>query len=116
MSGDESAPDQQPLPPSFVALHVPPGRLKPTATRAQMLERYGWCEDLAQMLTETALNQRHALHITETDVLQRIARGLAADPATTSPAEARWVLTRLAELLGWPLPAPSPEHGPGTGR
>jgi len=29
--------------------------------------------------------------------------GLLADPAVVSPAEARWVVCRLAELLNWPM-------------
>ncbi len=94
--------NQIPVPPSFVALFVPPGRIKPTEPRAVIAERYELCEDLAQMLTETAQERLHALGIAESDVLERIGRGLVAPGTIVDAAEARWVLRRLAELLDWP--------------
>ena len=93
--------NQIPVPPSFVALFVPPGRLKPTEPRAVIAERYELCEDLAQMLTETAQERLHALGITEADVLERLHRGLLAEGSPVSADEAQWVVTRLAELLQW---------------
>lgn len=93
--------NQIPVPPSFVALFVPPGRIKPTEPRAVIAERYELCEDLAQMLTETAQERLHALGIAESDVLERLHRGLVADGSPVTPDEAQWVITRLAELLGW---------------
>jgi len=95
------------VPPSFVALFVPPGRIKPTATRDQIAARYELCEDLAQMLTEQATMKKWDLGITEGDVLERIERGLQAEGGVVNTAEARWVVRRLAELLGWPDPGPS---------
>lgn len=88
------------VPPSFVALFVPPGRIKPIESWAHIEERYELCEDLAQMLVETAQTQRWSLGITTADVLERIARGLPATGLDLAPAEAGWVMTRLAELLG----------------
>ncbi len=93
--------NQIPVPPSFVALFVPPGRVRPTEPRAVIAERYELCEDLAQMLTETAQERLHALGIAESDVLERLHRGLQAEGSPVSADEARWVVTRLAELLGW---------------
>lgn len=87
------------VPPSFIALFVPPGRVKPTATRAHIVGRHEFCEDLAQALVETAQLQRWQLGITTADVLERIGRGLAG-LADVDEAERGWVLTRLAELLG----------------
>jgi hypothetical protein len=101
MSDDES---QIEVPPSFIALFVPEGRIKPTAPLREIRERYEYCEDLANMLTETASTQLWQLGITESDVLERIGRGLQggeAGPAGVSEREAQWVLRRLAELLGW---------------
>jgi hypothetical protein len=95
--------NQQDIPPSFTALFVPPGRIKPTASRQHITERYSLCEDLAQMLTETAQDHLHALHIRPQQVLQRIHQGLQVEGSPVSPEEAQWVLTRLAELLDWPL-------------
>jgi hypothetical protein len=81
------------VPPSFVALFVPPGRLKPVLPREQIAERHELCEDLAQMLVETAQAKRFELGITEDAV------GGVVDAAV-----ARWVTHRLAELLEWPQP------------
>lgn len=88
------------VPPSFVALFVPPGRIKPTASREHIAERHDLCEDLAQMLLETAHTQRWSLGITTADTLERIARGLPSSGLDLSDAETGWVMTRLAELLG----------------
>lgn len=90
------------VPPSFVALFVPPGRIKPTEAREVIAERYELCEDLAQMLVEQAQTQRFELGAAEHDVLERIARGLQGDAAIVSADEAAWVVRRLAELLDWP--------------
>ena len=92
------------VPEAFVRLFVPPGRLRPTEAREVIAQRHEFCEDLAQALTETARRQLLELHITETDVLQRVAAGLMAEGSPVSAAEAPWVLGRLAELLDWPLP------------
>jgi len=99
------------VPPSFVALFVPAGRVKPTAGRAQIAARYELCEDLAQMLTGPATNKRWELGVTEDDVLERFERGLRADGGVVDGAEARWVVRRLAELLGWPDPGPVVDAG-----
>ena len=90
------------VPPSFIELYLPPGRVKPSLPAAELAQRYELCEDLAQMLTETAGNLFHGLHITEADVLQRCLAGLTGEGAVVSPAEAGWVVTRLAELMNWP--------------
>ncbi len=93
------------VPPSFIALFVPPGGVKPRAGREYIAERYEFCEDLAQMLTDTASTKLFELSVTEADVLDRIHRGLLVEGAPVDADEARWVVTRLAELLGWPAPA-----------
>jgi hypothetical protein len=59
------------VPESFTALFVPPGRLRPTETREHIAQRYELCEDMAQMLTETAQTNLLELGITEADVLKR---------------------------------------------
>jgi alpha-ribazole phosphatase len=93
------------VPPSFVALFVPEGRLKPTESREVIGARYELCEDLAQMLEETASSKRFELGVTEEDVLERIHQGLEAG-GVVSVAEALWVVRRLAEIIAWPLPEP----------
>lgn len=95
------------IPPSFTALYLAPGGYKTTVPRAELAQRYELCEDMAQMLTETARNMEFQLGITEADVLQRCLQGLRAGgdaPPVVSEAEAVWVVRRLAELLGWSDP------------
>ena len=108
MSEDDSQNDSQiEIPPSFLALFMEPGRSKPTATRFFIAQRYELCEDMAQLLTQTAQEMLHRLGIAERDVLQRCYQGLCGDNPVDNPVvnpqEARWVVRRLAELLGWQL-------------
>ena len=91
------------IPPSFMALYMAPGRLKPSAPREEIASRYELCEDMANMLTEFAKNMQFSLGITEADVLSRCRQGLEGEDAVLSPVEADWVVCRLAELLGWPF-------------
>ena len=92
------------IPPSFVDLFVEPGRSRPTESHAHIAERHELCEDMAQMLTETARERLFELGVAEADVLDRIHRGLLGEASPVSRAEATWVVCRLAELLDWPLP------------
>ncbi|MFO1339067.1 MAG: ATPase with chaperone activity [Burkholderiaceae bacterium] len=89
------------LPPSFVALFVEPGRSKPNESRQAMLQRYGFCEDLANLLVDTARAKHWQLQVTEADVLARIHAGLTDGGIDLTAPEAEWVCRRLAELLGW---------------
>jgi hypothetical protein len=99
--------EPQPIPPSFIALFVPEGRIKPTEPRAVIQARHEFCEDLAQALSETAQQQRLSLGVDAPEVLRRIGLGVA-DPATgLTEVEQGWVMTRLAELIAWQSPAPS---------
>lgn len=97
-----------PLPESFARLWRAPGGQRFTRPAREVHERHEFCEDLAQMLVDTARDRFIVLGVTETDVLARIERGLLADGAPVDAAEARWVVTRLAELMGWPLPGVVP--------
>ncbi len=92
------------IPPSFTALFTTPGRIKPNLTLVAMSARYELCEDLATMLTEHAKTVLFDLGITETDVLERCELGLLTEASAVSQVEARWVIRRLAELLGWDDP------------
>jgi hypothetical protein len=95
------------VPPSFVALFIEPGRVKPSASREHIAQRHEFCEDLAQMLTEHASTRKWELGVTEADVLVRMHRGLLQEQAGVSAPEAWWVVRRLAELLEWPQPSPT---------
>ncbi len=100
------------VPPSFVALFVEPGRVKPNASRQHILARYELCEDLATMLTDHAKSKLWELGVAQEDVLERIHRGLLNDEGVVVAVEATWVTRRLAELLDWDCPefeaGPSP--------
>ena len=90
------------IPQSFMALFIDPGRSKPNASRDVVASRYEFCEDMANMLTETARNKLLSLGITEDDVLVQCYRGLTGEDAVVTESEAVWVVHRLAELLEWP--------------
>ena len=105
--------DQTPIPRSFVDLFVTPGSHKTRDPRAVVAARYELCEDMAQMLTETASTKLFELGVTEEDVLERMRRGLMAEGSVLAPDEATWVVCRLAELLNWPMPVlPVPAASP----
>lgn len=89
------------IPASFMAVHTVPGRIKPSLSRDALAERYDFCEDLAAVLCEKAREVIFDLSVAELDVLERIEAGLLGDGAVVDPAEARWVVIRIAEMLGW---------------
>ena len=91
------------LPASFMALYVPPGKIKPTLGQRDLATRYELCEDLANLLTEKAANMQFTLGITEELVLAQCEAALLTDPCVVTPPDARWVICRLAELLQWPM-------------
>ena len=93
------------VPVSFAELFITPGQRKPSIDRAALAEKFELCEDMAQMLTEHASQVLVKLGITEGDVLARMLQGLVAEEGRLSEGEALWVVSRLAELLQWPLPA-----------
>ncbi len=92
------------IPPSFMALFIDPGQHKPNASREVVAGRYELCEDMATMLMSTAKDMLLSLGITEGDVLVQCLRGLTGEEPVVTAAEARWVITRLAELLEWSPP------------
>ncbi len=88
---------------SFIALHVRPGRSQPDASHALVLARYEQCEDMAQALVLHARNWAFKENLPEQEILLRCHQGLLADASGFSAPEAGWVISRLAELLDWPL-------------
>jgi len=92
------------LPESFMALYVPAGKIKPTLPLHELLARYEFCEDLAQMLIEPTTIQQFQQDLTCEAALAHCMQGLNDSSGVVNPAEARWVVTRLAELLQWPAP------------
>jgi hypothetical protein len=92
------------IPSSFIALYLDPGRTRPNAPREQIAGRYELCEDTATLLTEHAPAMVFEQGVSEAQALLRCRQGLLADASVFSEAEAGWITTRLAELLGWALP------------
>jgi len=101
------------IPPSFMALYTD-ARHRLTVAVPTLRARYDICEDLANHLTEHCRNVHVEIGVDEQEVLQRCLRGLQTTESGVSPAEAIWVVTRLAELLYWPAPEalPSPDEPP----
>ena len=89
---------------SFLALYWKPGASKPQASRAHIAQRYELCEDMANMLTQTAQNMLHGQSLTEQSVLESLLSVLSQPESVLSAEEARWVIWRLAELSGWQMP------------
>ncbi len=99
------------VPPSFLALFVSPYGQRLTEPVAVVRQRYELCEDLAQMLAEDASARLFKSGGTEREVLDRMRTALSEPGSAVQPMEASWVVTRLAELLGWPLPDPAATGG-----
>ncbi|NBT91714.1 MAG: ATPase with chaperone activity [Betaproteobacteria bacterium] len=100
------------MPASFVAVYVPLGKQRPTLGRAELAARYELCEDMAQMLTIHASEMQLRSDATSGQVLEQCLQGLSGPEAPVAPEEARWVVSRLAELLQWPPPAWQPAQLP----
>ncbi len=96
------------VPASFLRLYSTPSGHRLTEPMAVVRERYELCEDLAQMLSEQARAKLFELGVAESDVLGKMALALAAEGSPVRPAEAWWVVRRLAEVLGWPDPGEGP--------
>lgn len=92
------------VPPSFTALFASPSGYRLTEPMAVVRERYELCEDLAQTLTERAGATLFTSGRPEREVLEQIQLALSAAESPVQPAEAAWVVTRLAELLDWKMP------------
>jgi hypothetical protein len=89
------------VPESFIALYSNErGRL--TLPLAELRQRCELCEDLAQQLVEQGQRLHHDLGLAQGDVIERCHAGLSSPGSGLMTTEAGWVVTRLAELLGWP--------------
>jgi hypothetical protein len=91
------------IPPSFIALHSD-ARRRLTVPLLELRDRYEMCEDLAQHLSAHCRSIHVEIGVDEQEVLARCRQGLASPEAGVRDDEAGWVVTRLAELLGWPYP------------
>lgn len=104
-SGDSGDDYQIEIPPSFFALYADPRRpYRLRESMALVRSRYEVCEDLATLLVDQARILSHVEVPSETEVMLRIYAGLLSEDSGVSHDEARWITTRLAELLDWRLP------------
>lgn len=92
------------IPPSFTALYTD-ARRRLQVPVPELRARYELCEDLAHHLTEHCRGIHVEIGVDEQEVLQRCLAGLQSADSGVSAIEADWIVTRLAELLGWPHPA-----------
>ena len=92
------------IPPSFQALYVD-ARRRLTLPLAEFRARYELCEDMAQLLVEQCKAVHHDQGVSEDLILERVLVGLLTAESGFNGGEAKWVVTRLAELLGWIAPA-----------
>ena len=99
-------PNQIEVPPSFLALFSSPSGLRLTEPMSHVRRRYELCEDMAQMLTEQASVIQFRSDAPEQQVLAQMRGVLAGAESPVEPAEAEWVIRRLAELLDWKPLAP----------
>lgn len=92
------------IPPSFFALYTD-ARQRLSAPMVSVRARYELCEDLATHLIGQAQTLHHVAVPSEDEILHRVREGLRSAESGVSPAEATWIVRRLAELLNWPAPA-----------
>lgn len=97
-------PNQIEVPPSFVALFTAPSGFRLTQPMRVVRERYELCEDLAQMLSEQAATALFKSGGSEREVLADMKLALSTSGGPLEGQEPTWVVTRLAEILGWELP------------
>lgn len=98
-------PNQIEVPASFLALFTAPGGHRLTQAMATVRERYELCEDLAQMLCEQASTAAFKSGASEGEVLSGLQTALSAEGGPLQASEPAWVVTRVAELLGWESPS-----------
>ena len=91
------------IPRSFVELFNPTIGAWPRVSRQLVATRYDLCEDMAQMLVEHGKAVHYEQGVSEDLILERMLAGLRAKASGLSGDEAHWIITRLAELLGWPF-------------
>lgn len=71
---------------------------------AEVVARYELCEDLACHLVEQAQTLYHSGNSSEAGILLGFHAALSVEGGPFTPAEAGWVIQRLAELLEWRAP------------
>lgn len=96
-----SADSQIIIPEAFLAVYTDPLRHRLTASKELVAQRYEFCEDLANLMTEQAAHIHFKTGCQEADVLEQLRLGLLNPDSGVSEAEGQWIVGRLGELLGW---------------
>lgn len=91
--------DQTLIPESFSSLFQD-SRKRLTIPKAELVERYDFCESMAGALVERCQSAYATGWIDQDQVLTRCHAGLV-EPETVDAAQARWIILRLAEMLEW---------------
>jgi len=78
----------------------------PGCTPPELYARWEHCEDLARHLAAKSLESKDGKrrHMSEVEILEQYLPRLIATK-WTSEAEARFTIRRVAQILGWPVPA-----------
>jgi hypothetical protein len=90
------------IPESFLAIHSRHGRA--LLPRAEMEARYELCEDVA-LHAAAFLTRRHQPGDDTAEALRHCHAGVLAEAGAFAPAEAAWVVRRVAELQEWDTPS-----------
>ncbi len=72
----------------------------PGATPSEVAKAYEACEDFAQQMVPYCERKMTELHLPHEEVLAKLLRGIE-QKKWVSPAQARWVVARTQQLLGW---------------
>jgi hypothetical protein len=77
----------------------------PGCTPPELWASWDFCEDLAKQLAAKSLESKAGkrAHMSEKEILAQYLPRLIATKWTSEP-EARWVIRRVAKMLGWPVP------------
>lgn len=90
----------------------------PGCSPPELFERWDICEDLAKQLAAKSQESKAGKrsHMNEVEILDQYLPRLIATKWTSEP-EARWIIRRVAEMLGWPVPVGAQElvHGRQNG-
>ena len=99
---DHSDHNQTLVPESFLVLHTRNGLALPL--RAEIETCHGLCERVA-LHAAAFLSDRYQESDDSSEAPKRCHDGLRSDGEAFAPAEAAWIVLRVAELQGWAQPA-----------
>lgn len=77
----------------------------PGCSPPELIERWSACEDIAQQLAVKSVESKAGKRsdMSETEILDQYLPRLIATGWVSEP-EAKWVMRRTAELIGWQVP------------